>query len=172
MTTLSIWTFDTETGAETALRPLERRQNQRLLTLDDASVVAWAADAARPRTYQAGTAAGTAALSGAFWGLLFGTVFLLPLSGSTAAAGAGLAHVGLPDAFLGRVRDRIVAGTSALFLLTDDAVVDAVGEVLADTHIDLLATTLTRTQQDALTRAFSADTRSTDQTGASSGVSH
>ncbi|RTL63389.1 MAG: DUF1269 domain-containing protein [Pseudonocardiaceae bacterium] len=159
MTTLSIWTFDTETGAEAALRPLERRQNQRQLALDDVAVVAWAADAVRPRTYQVGTAAGTAALSGAFWGLLFGTVFLLPLSGPTA--GAGLAHVGLSDEFLGLVHGRVTAGTSALFLLSDSGELDLVRDLFADVHADLLVSTLTRTEEDALTRAFSADTYST-----------
>ncbi|GJF01208.1 DUF1269 domain-containing protein [Pseudonocardia sp. D17] len=166
MTTLSIWTFATEAGAEAALRPLERRQHQRLLHVDDVAVVAWAADAVRPRTYQAGTAAGTAALSGAFWGLLFGTVFLLPLSRPAAATGAGLAHLGLSDEFLGHARGRVVAGTSALFLLADDAALDPVRDLFADTHTDLLVSTLTRHQKDALTRAFSADTRPTDPTGA------
>ncbi|ODU03655.1 MAG: hypothetical protein ABS81_13245 [Pseudonocardia sp. SCN 72-86] len=162
MTTLSIWTFDTEAGAEAALRPLERRQNQRLLAVDDVAVVAWAAGAVRPRTYQAGTVAGTAALSGAFWGLLFGTVFLLPLSGSTATA--GLAHVGLSNEFLGLVHGRVTAGTSALFLLSDSGAVDLVRDLFDGTHTDLLVSTLTRTQEDALTRAFSADTDSTGAT--------
>lgn len=160
MTTLSIWTFGTEAGAEAALRPLERRQNQRLLAVDDVAVVAWAVDAVRPRTYQVGTTAGTAALSGAFWGLLFGTVFLLPLSGGPAT-GAGLAHVGLSDEFLEHVRSRIVPGTSALFLLSGEAALDPIRDVVTDTCTDLLVTTLDRTAEDALTRAFSADTDST-----------
>jgi uncharacterized membrane protein len=156
MTTLSIWTFATDAGAEAALRPLERHQHQRLLHVDDVAVVAWAPDAVRPRTYQVGTAAGTAALSGAFWGLLFGTVFLLPLSGGPATS-AGLAHVGLSDGFLGRVRDRIVPGASALFLFTDDTVPDRIRELFADAHTDLLVSTLDHSQEDALTRAFAAD---------------
>jgi uncharacterized membrane protein len=161
MNTLSTWRFDTPDGAEAALRRLERLQNRRLVTIDDASVVAWPAGARRPRTYQAGTTAGTAALSGAFWGLLFGVVFLLPLAGVAvgAAAGpaAGLSRVGLSDAFLQQARERITPGTSALFLLTDGAALDRIREACAGTHAELLVSTLDREQQAALRRAFDAD---------------
>jgi uncharacterized membrane protein len=160
MTTLSIWKFDTPDAAEQALRTLERLQLQRLVVVDDASVVAWPADRRRPRTYQADGGTGSAALSGAFWGLLFGTVFLLPLAGTAigAATGAafGLSRVGLADEFLGQVRDRIVPGTSALFLLTHDAVVDRIADAFAGTHADLLVTNLGHDEEAALRRAFGA----------------
>jgi uncharacterized membrane protein len=152
--TLSVWRFDTPDGAEAALRTLERLQNQRRVTVDDASVVAWPTGNDRPRTYQAGTAAGTAALSGAFWGLLFGVVFLLPLAGVTAGPD-GLFRVGLSDEFLRQVRDRITPGTSALFLLTHDAAVDRIRETFADA--EPLISTLDRDQEAALLRAFDAD---------------
>ncbi len=159
MATLSIWKFDTPDAAEKALRTLERLQLQRLVVVDDASVVAWAADRRRPRTYQAG-GSGSSALSGAFWGLLFGMLFLLPLAGTAlgAAAGAafGLSRVGLADEFLGQVRDRIVPGTSALFLLTHDAVVDRIADAFAGTHADLLVTNLGHDDEAALRRAFDA----------------
>jgi uncharacterized membrane protein len=158
MNTLSIWRFDTTDGAEAALRPLERLQNRRLITIDDAAVVAWASGARRPRTYQAGTAAGTVAVSGAFWGLLFGTVFLLPLAGVAVDATAGLSRVGLSDAFLQRVRDRITPATSGLFLLSQDAVLDRIREAFASRQADLLVISLSREQEHALRQAFEADT--------------
>jgi uncharacterized membrane protein len=161
MNTLSIWRFDTPDGAEAALRALERLQNRSLVAIDDASVVAWSPGAHRPRTYQAGTAAGTAALSGAFWGLLFGLLFLLPLTGTATGAApgvaAGLARVGLPDEFLQQVRDRITAGTSALFLLTREAAVDRIREAFAGPHVELLVSTLDREQEAVLRRAFDAE---------------
>ncbi|GAY12952.1 DUF1269 domain-containing protein [Pseudonocardia sp. N23] len=164
MTTVSIWTFDTPAGAEVALRTLERLQNRRRLVIDDAAVVVWPADVRRPRTYQAGTAMGTAALSGAFWGLLFGLVFLLPLAGTPDGA-TGLARVGLSDELLAQLRDRIAAGTSALFLLSGGAVLDDVREALAGLHTDLLVTTLDHTQDKALYSAFATDDI-TETTGA------
>jgi uncharacterized membrane protein len=152
--TVSIWRFGTSKGAEDALGALERLQTRRVIAIDDAAVVVWSAGSRRPRCYQVGTATGTSALSGAFWGLLFGLVLLLPLAGEVERA-AVLAEIGLTDDFLARVRGRVTAGTSALFLLTDGAVVERIREALADA--DLLVSTLDRDQAAALRRAFDAD---------------
>ncbi|GAA1862903.1 DUF1269 domain-containing protein [Pseudonocardia ailaonensis] len=165
MATLSIWKFDTPEGAENALRTLQNLQAQRLVVVDDASVVSWRAGKRRPKTYQAGTVAGTtagtAALSGAFWGLLFGMLFLLPIVGIAmgAAVGlaAGLSRLGLSDELLGQVRDRITPGTSALFLLTHDAVVERIEEAFGDTTAELLTSNLDREQEAALREAFAPE---------------
>jgi uncharacterized membrane protein len=159
MATLSIWKFTSPDGAERALRTLSRLQSQRLIVVQDASVVSWPADRRKPRTWQARDVAGAGALSGAFWGLLFGMVFLLPLVGMAVGAAAGLAagafsKVGLSDEFLRRVRDRITPGSSALFLLRSDEVVDRVHEAFAGTHAELLVTNLSREQEAALRTAF------------------
>ena len=103
-----------------------------------------------------GSADGTRELSGAFWGLLFGLLFLLPLAG-VAEGAAVLTRLGLSDGFLARARDRIIAGTSALFLLTDGAALDRVREAFAGTHTDLLISRFDREQVAALRRAFDAD---------------
>ncbi len=157
--TVSIWRFDTSEGAEVALRLLERLQTRRLVTIDDAALVVWRSGSRRPLGYQVGTASGTTALSGAFWGLLFGLLFLLPLAGATKSPDgiAVLARIGLADEFLAEVRERITDGTSALFLLTDGAAVDRLRDAFADTHVDLLVSTLDREQEAALVRAFDAD---------------
>jgi uncharacterized membrane protein len=159
MTTLSIWKFDTPDGADRALATLIGLQDQRLITVQDASVVSWEAGRRRPRTRQARDLAAPAALSGAFWGLLFGLVFLLPVAGLVLGAAAGLAAgtlapVGLSDEFLKTVRDRITPGTSALFLLTADEVVDRVHDAFAGTHAELLRTNLSKDQEAALRAAF------------------
>lgn len=157
--TLSIWKFTSPDGAEQALRTLARLQTERLITVQDASVVSWPEGRRKPRTWQARDLAGAGALSGAFWGLLFGILFLLPIVGMAIGAAAGLAagafsHVGLSEEFLQRVRDRITPGTSALFLLTSDAVVDRVRDAFADTHAELLVTNLSKDQEAALRTAF------------------
>ncbi|MBV9919240.1 MAG: DUF1269 domain-containing protein [Pseudonocardia sp.] len=156
MNTVSTWRFAAPDGAAVALRALERSQTRRLVIIDDAAVVAWRPRARRPHCYQVGTAEGTAALSGAFWGLLFGLLFLLPLTGTPQNA-AVLARVGLSDEFLQQLRDRITAGTSALFLLTRSAEVDRIREALADTHVEPLVSILDHEQAAALLRAFTAD---------------
>jgi uncharacterized membrane protein len=159
MATLSIWKFDAPEGAERALRTLTRLQADRLVTVQDASVVSWAADRRKPRAWQARDVVGPAALSGAFWGLLFGILFLLPLAGLALGAAAGIAagsfsHLGLSDAFLQRVRDQVTPGTSALFLLTSDEVVDRIAEAFAGTHAELLVSNLSKAQEAALRHAF------------------
>jgi protease PrsW len=121
MASLSIWKFTAPDGAEQALGTLARLQAQRLIVVQDASVVSWPQGRRKPRTWQARDVAGAAALSGAFCGLLFGILFLLPLVGLAAGAAAGLAagafaHIGLSDDFLRRIRDEITPGTSALFI--------------------------------------------------------
>lgn len=167
MNTLSIWTFDTPDRAEAALAALERRQHRRLISIDDAAVVAWPTGRRRPQSYQAGTAVGTAALSGAFWGLLFAILFLLPLvgepAGSAAARGEWLSRIGLPDELLARTRERVEPGTSALFLLTHDAVLDHLREAFSAMSPDLLVSTLDGTQEAALLRAFDSDDGATDR---------
>jgi uncharacterized membrane protein len=159
MSTLSIWKFTAADCAERALRTLARLQADRLITIQDASVVSWPEGRRKPRTWQARDLTGPGALSGAFWGLLFGIVFLLPLVGKGVGAVVGLTagalrHVGLTDDFLQRVRDRITPGTSALFLLTSDEVVDRVQDAFAGTHAELLATNLSHGQEAALRAAF------------------
>ena len=156
MDTVSIWRFDTSDGAEVALRALERLQARRLLAIDDVAVVSWRPGSSRPHAYQVGTAAGTAALSGAFWGLLFGLLFLLPHAGVTEG-GVVLARVGLTGEFLTFARERITPGTSALFLLTDRAVVGRLREASTGADSDLLVNSLDREQAAVLHRAFDAD---------------
>ncbi len=157
MTSLSIWIFDASEEAERALRTLGRLEMQGHLEVDDVAVVAWPAGDLRPRSYQAGSAGGAAALSGAFWGLLFGLVFLLPLTDREVAARTfGLERVGLPDRFLGEVRDRVGPGTSALFLLTPDAAVERIAAAVGTAPAGGLVARFARTEERNLRRAFAA----------------
>ncbi|HEX2289088.1 MAG TPA: DUF1269 domain-containing protein [Pseudonocardiaceae bacterium] len=172
MATLSIWKFPSAEGAEDALRTLAQLQRDRLITVDDASVVSWQRDRRKPRTWQARDLAGPGALSGAFWGLLFGLLFMLPLVGmaigaASGAAAGSLSRIGLSDEFLQRVRDQITPGTSALFVLTSDEVMDRVEEAFAGTSAELLVTNLSREQEERLRHAFDAAGEHADGPGLS-----
>jgi uncharacterized membrane protein len=150
VTTLSIWGFDASGAAERALRSLERLQTRRVLEVDDVAVVDWPADSSRPQCYQVGTTAGTSELTGAFWGLLFGLLFLLPLAGQEA-----LTSVGLTEEFLARTRERVVAGTSAVFVLSAGEVLETIRAAIADS--EPLVSALSPEQERELLRAFAAD---------------
>ena len=79
--------------------------------------------------------AGAGALGGAFWGLLFGLLFFVPIFGMAVGAAMGalagkLSDYGISDDFIRQVRSQVTEGTSALFLMTSDAVQDKVAEAL------------------------------------------
>lgn len=159
MQRLTVWRFDTPTGADDAVKTLQSLTRQELITVHDAAVVSWEADAKKPKTRQLQNVAGAGALGGAFWGLLFGLIFFVPLLGLAIGAAAGalsgsLADVGIDDRFIKQTREQVTPGTSALFVLTSDAVVDRVRDAFAGQHPELLLTNMSDEQEKALRAAF------------------
>lgn len=131
MTTLTVWKFDSPDAAEQAESTLLSLQKQELITVDDAAVVSWPEGHHKPRTKQLTSLVGVGALSGTFWGMLFGLLFLMPLLGAAVGAAAGalggrLTDIGIDDDFIDQVKQEVTPGTSALFLLSRDAVTDRV----------------------------------------------
>jgi len=103
--------------------------------------------------------AGMGALGGMFWGMLFGLIFLVPLLGAAIGAAMGaltgaLTDVGIDDDFIKRVREKVTPGTSALFVLTSDAVLDRVADEFRGTHAELISTNLSAEQEAGLRHAF------------------
>lgn len=157
--TLSVWRFDTAEGADEAVRLLEGLAEKKLVTVYDAATVSWPQEARKPRTRQLHNLAGAGALGGAFWGLLFGLLFFVPLLGAAIGAAAGalsgsLADVGINDDFIERARDEITPGTSALFVLTADVVLDKVRAEFAGRNPQLMFTNLSDDQEKVLREAF------------------
>ncbi len=162
MATLTVWKFPTADAAEEAVRTLEQLQSQELIKVHDAAVVSWPADKKKPRTRQLHNMAGAGALGGAFWGLLFGLIFFVPLFGLAIGAAAGaiggsFADVGIDDDFIKRVREQVTPGTSALFALTSDAVVERVRESLNGLKAELLETNLSKEDEAKLREVFAED---------------
>ncbi len=162
MATLTVWKFPTAGGAEDAVRTLERLQGEALIKVQDAAVVSWPADKKKPRTRQLHNLAGAGALGGAFWGLLFGLIFFVPIFGLAIGAAAGaiggsLTDVGIDDSFIKRVREQVTPGTSALFALTSDAVLDRVREAFAGHEPELLETNLSAEEEAKLREVFVED---------------
>ena len=161
MATFTVWQFDSAGGAEDALSTLERLQKEELITINDAAFVTWPEGAKKPKTRQLHNLTGAGALTGSFWGLLFGLLFFVPLLGlavgaASGALGGALADVGIDDKFIAEVRSKVTPGTSALFLLTQDAVVDKVREELAGIrdHAQLIHTDLSDDQESKLRETF------------------
>ena len=104
--------------------------------------------------------AGMGALDGAFWGMLFGLLFFVPIFGMAIGALMGglaghFSDYGVNDDFIKSVREKVTEGTSALFLLTSDAVVDrVVDEVKKLGNVELIASNLSKEQEERLKSAF------------------
>jgi uncharacterized membrane protein len=161
MATLTVWKFDSPFGADEAEKTLESLAEQQLITIHDAAVLSWAWGS-KPKTRQLNSLKGRGALGGAFWGLLFGLIFFVPFLGAAIGAGLGaiggaMADVGIDDDFIKSVRDQVTPGTSALFLMTSDAVQDQVRDAFAAHHPELIETNLSDEEEAKLREVFSED---------------
>jgi uncharacterized membrane protein len=159
MQSLTALKFDNPDGADQALGTLKLLQQQQLITILDAAVVKWPFGKKGPETKQAFSTAGAGALGGAFWGMLFGLLFFVPILGLAVGAAAGalggaLTDYGIDDNFIKRVRDQVTEGTSALFLLADNAVVERVVDALKPLNPEVIASNLTAEQEAQLRELF------------------
>ncbi len=160
MATLSAWKFDTAEGADAAATTLEELARRGTILIQDAATVRWEPGTRKPKTRQLANLTGAGALGGAFWGLLFGLIFFVPLLGAAIGAATGalsgsLADVGIDDSFINRTRDEITPGTSALFVMSSDAVIDKVKDAFEGHRpSELLFTNLSAEQENALREVF------------------
>lgn len=159
MATLTVWKFPTADGAEAAASTLQALQKQELIKVHDAATVTWPADRKKPKTRQLASMTGVGALGGAFWGLLFGLIFFVPLLGAAIGAAAGaiggaFTDVGIDDDFISSARAKITRGTSALFALTSDAVLDKVHDAFRGQQAELIQTNLSAEEEDKLREVF------------------
>lgn len=159
MGTLTVWKFDSATGADDATEILRDLASKHLITIHDAATVRWETGKKKPKTRQLTNLAGAGALGGAFWGMLFGLIFFVPLLGAAIGAATGalagsLGDVGIDDGFINRVRDEVTPGTSALFVMSSDAVMDKVRDAFAGSQPELIFTNLSDEQENAIREVF------------------
>jgi len=162
MATLTVWKFDSAGGAQNALTLLERMQKEELLQINDGAYVTWPEGKKKPKTEQLNRLAGAGALGGSFWGLLFGLIFFVPLLGMAVGAAMGalagsMSDVGIDDQFIRQVREQVTPGTSALFVMTSNTVVDKVLDEFKGTGATLVSTNLSKDQEGKLREAFAED---------------
>lgn len=162
MATLTVWKFDAAQGAEAVESTLLELQKQELIKVVDAAVVSWPEGATKPKTKQLNNITGMGALSGTFWGMLFGLIFFMPLLGAAIGAAAGalggkMADIGIDDDFIDSVKSKVTPGTSALFLLSQDAVVDRVKSAFPPEHTELISTNLSAEKEAKLREVFQGD---------------
>lgn len=162
MSSLTVWKFKSPGGAQVALDELMELQHQQLVQVLDAATVSWEEGKKKPKTRELHDTKRTGALGGGFWGLLFGLIFFIPILGLAIGAATGaligsMADVGISDSFIRDVRDKVTPGTSALFLLSSDAVIDRVAEEFSHSDAELISTNLSTQQEAKLREAFSEE---------------
>jgi uncharacterized membrane protein len=160
MTNLTVLQFPTADGAGNALDKFKFLQKQQLLNIQDAAIVTWPEGRSGPKTKQLVSMAGAGALQGAFWGMFFGLIFFVPFFGLAVGAAMGalsghFADFGISDDFIKQIRERVTEGTSALFLMSSDEVTDKIVEEFRGTEFEIIATNLTKEQEEKLQAAFS-----------------
>jgi uncharacterized membrane protein len=161
MATITVLKFETPEGATEALDLIKDLSKQQLIKLHDAAVVTWPEGKKQPKTKQLANLAGAGALDGAFWGMLFGLIFFVPFFGMAIGAAMGalagkFTDYGIDDDFIKTVQEQVTEGTSALFLMTSDAVVDKVADGFKGVQFELLTTNLSKDEEAQLREAFGA----------------
>ena len=111
-------------------------------------------------TSHGGASAGGGAWWGGFWGFLFGLLFFIPFLGAAMGAGMGalfghFGEKGIDKAFQEQVRDQLQPGSSALFMIIEQATPDKAIAALSQYGGTVIKTSLsdedTKKLQDALT---------------------
>lgn len=93
--------------------------------------------------------------------MLFGLLFFMPLLGAAVGAAAGalggkMADVGIDDDFIDSVKSKVTPGSSALFLLSADAVVDRVKDAFPNGHAELIQSNLDGEKEAKLREVFAS----------------
>jgi uncharacterized membrane protein len=159
MATLTAFRFDTVDGADNALGVVPMLQEQQLITVLDAALVSWPKGKNRPSTRQVILPSGTQLLDGTFWGMLFGLIFFVPVldagrRAETDRLTSALSDVGIDDNFIYQVRSKLTEGTSALFVLSRDAVADTINDASKGEKPDLITINLLRDEEMKLRNLF------------------
>jgi uncharacterized membrane protein len=159
MATLTAVRFDTVSGADNALAVISMLHEQQVITVLDAALVSWPKGKNRPSTRQVVSPTGTQLLDGTFWGMLFGLIFFVPVLDTgrreeTERLTSALSDVGINDNFIYQVRSKLTEGTSALFVLSRDAVVERIINASEGKKPDLITINLLRDEEMKLRNLF------------------
>ena len=150
--------YPDETSALDAEKDAQRLADELIVQPDAIAAAVRHADG----KYQVTTnhhAVGSGATWGMFWGFFFGLVFFVPVLGMAMGAGLGalfgkLEQAGIDKEFEARVRELVRPGTSALFLVLEDATPETAVQALGRYGGTILRTSLSKEAEWKLQRAL------------------
>jgi uncharacterized membrane protein len=161
MATLVAIGYPDQTTGEDARQTVQQLEAELIIQADQVAAISRDLDGKYHVTTTHGDAsAGGGAAWGGFWGLLFGLLFFVPFAGLALGAGMGalfghLGEKGIDKAFQEQVRDHLKPGTSALFMVIEQATPDKAVAALERYRGTVIKTSLsdedTAKLQDALT---------------------
>ena len=166
MSQLIAVTYPDAFKAEEVRVKLWKLQREYLIELEDAVVVT-KDNAGKVKLHQAVNLTALGALSGGFWGTLIGMVFLNPLFGAGlgaawGAASGALADVGINDAFMTTLAEKLIPNSSALFVLVRNATPDRVVAEIAEYGGTVLRSSLSHEDEAKLQTALTKGRLETD----------
>jgi uncharacterized membrane protein len=163
MATLVAIGYPDQTTAEDARRTVQGLEADLIIQADQvAAIVRDQEGKYHVTTTHGGASTGGGAAWGGFWGLLFGLLFFVPFAGLALGAGMGalfghLGEEGISKEFQEQVRDHLKPGTSALFMVIEQATPDKAIAALEQYGGTVIKTSLsdedTAKLQEALTPA-------------------
>jgi uncharacterized membrane protein len=160
MATLVAIGYDDQGTAEQARETVSRLEAELVIQADQVASISRDPEGKyHVHTSHGGASAGGGAMWGGFWGLLFGMLFFIPFAGLAFGAAMGglfghLGEKGIDKAFQEQVRDHLKPGTSALFMVIEQATPDKAVAALQQYGGNVIKTSLsdedTKKLQDAL----------------------
>jgi uncharacterized membrane protein len=159
MTTFTVWKFEDADGAQKAESTLQAAASEGLVEIVDHALLSWPEGADKPDLQHKHDSGKRGAAWGALWGVLGGALFTIPVAGIVLGAGVGAlakatAGTGITKEDLERIRTEVTPGTSALFLVTDNADLDRLGERFHGGNGKLISTNLTEAERETLLETF------------------
>jgi uncharacterized membrane protein len=160
MATLVAIGYSDEATAERARDTVRQLESELIIQADQVASINRDLDGKyHVHTSHGGASAGGGAWWGGFWGFLFGLLFFIPFFGLALGAGMGalfghFGEKGIDKAFQEQVRDHLQPGTSALFMIIEQATPDKAIAALQQYGGTVIKTSLsdedTKKLQDAL----------------------
>jgi uncharacterized membrane protein len=163
MATLVAIGYPDQTTAEDARQTVQRLEAELIIQADQVAAISRDLDGKyHVTTTHGGASAGGGAAWGGFWGLLFGLLFFVPFVGLALGAGMGalfghLGEKGIDKAFQQQVRDHLKPGTSALFMVIEQATPDKAIAALEHFGGTVIKTSLSDEDTAKLQKALTPD---------------
>ena len=159
MPDLIVIAYNTEERAEEVRAELLKMAGEYLVDIEDAAV-AIHKDSGKVKLRQMHTLTAAGAIGGGFWGLLIGLIAVHPLLGLAVGAGAGaaagaLSDVGIHDAFMKELAQKLTPGSSALFVLSSKMTSERVLERLRGSGGHVMQTSLSHEDEEKLRQTIS-----------------